>query len=81
MAELENVVFIYHNLRTSGSWHNFCHAAPIVYGELFQKTFSQTLFFLFGLTPCKSIQGMEIQEKEAQNDFSMQENSLERTYS
>ena len=37
-----------------------------------------------GFTPCKteqSLRGTELQEKEAQKDYSVQEISLERTYS
>ena len=40
--------------------------------------------FLLGFTPCKAkqpLQGMELQEKEAQKDESIQEISLEKTYS
>ena len=44
------------------------------------------LFFSFQLefTPCRveqPLQGMELQEKEAQKDLGIQEISLERTYS
>ena len=41
-------------------------------------------FFYLGFTPCKSeqpLQGMELQEKESQKDYSLQEIHLERTYS
>ena len=41
-------------------------------------------FFLLGFTPCKAeqpLRGMELQEKEAQKDYSIQEICLERTYS
>ena len=41
-------------------------------------------FLLFGFTPCKDeqpLQGMELQEKEAQKDYGIQEISLGRTYS
>ena len=44
---------------------------------------SAGIFFLLGFTPCKAeqaLQGMELQEKEAQKDWSMQEISLEITY-
>ena len=37
-----------------------------------------------GFTPCKTeqpLRGMELQEKEAQKDYSIQEICLERTYS
>ena len=37
-----------------------------------------------GFTPCKAeqpLRGMELQEKEAQKDYSIQEICLERTYS
>ena len=40
--------------------------------------------FLLGFTTCKAkqpLQGMELQEKEAQKDESIQEISLEKTYS
>ena len=42
------------------------------------------IFKKLGFTPCKAeqpLQGMEIQEKEAQKDYSIQEICLERTYS
>ena len=42
------------------------------------------LFFKLGFTPCKAeqpLRGMELQEKEAQKDYSIQEICLERTYS
>ena len=42
------------------------------------------LFFLLGFTPCKAeqpLQGMELQEKKAQKDYSTQEICLERTHS
>ena len=41
-------------------------------------------FFLIGIHSCKveqPLQGMELQEKEAQKDWSIQEISLQRTYS
>ena len=41
-------------------------------------------FSRLGFTPCKpkqSLRGMELQEKEAQKDYSIQEICLERTYS
>ena len=41
-------------------------------------------FFLLGFTPCKTkqpLQCMELQEKEVQKDYSIQEIYLERTYS
>ena len=44
----------------------------------------QVSFFLLGFTPCKAeqpLRGMELQEKEAQKDYSIQEICLERTYS
>ena len=40
-------------------------------------------FFKLGFTPCKTeqpLQGMELQEKEVQKDYSIQEISLEGTY-
>ena len=40
--------------------------------------------YILGYTPCKSeqpLRGMELQEKEAQKDYSIQEICLERTYS
>ena len=42
------------------------------------------LFSKLGFTPCKAeqpLRGMELQEKEAQKDYSIQEIWLERTYS
>ena len=43
------------------------------------------IFFIkLGFTPCKAeqpLRGMELQEKEAQKDYSTQEICLERTYS
>ena len=42
------------------------------------------VFFKLGFTPCKAeqlLRGMELQEKEAQKDYSIQEVCLERTYS
>ena len=42
------------------------------------------LIFWLGFTPCKAeqpLRGMELQEKETQKDFSIQEICLERTYS
>ena len=42
------------------------------------------LFFKLGFTPCKTkqpLQYMELQEKEVQKDYSIQEIYLERTYS
>ena len=50
-------------------------------GESIQRNFF--IFFKLGVTPCKAeqpLQGMELQEKEAQKDYSMQEMWLERTY-
>ena len=41
------------------------------------------IFKKLGFTPCiaeQPLQGMEIQEKEAQKDYSIQEICLERTY-
>ena len=41
-------------------------------------------FFLIGFTQCKAeqpLQGMKLQEKEVQKGYSIQEISLERTYS
>ena len=41
------------------------------------------IFQKLRFTPCKAeqpLQGMEIQEKEAQKDYSIQEICLERTY-
>ena len=41
-------------------------------------------FFLLEFTPCKAeqpLQGMELQEKEAQKYYSIQEICLEKTYS
>ena len=41
-------------------------------------------FFKLGFTPCKAeqpLRGMELQEKETQKDYSIQEICLERTYS
>ena len=41
-------------------------------------------FLKIGIHSCKAeqpLQGMEIQEKEAQKDYSIQEICLERTYS
>ena len=43
-----------------------------------------SLIFKLGFTPCKAeqpLRDMELQEKEAQNDYSIQEICLERTYS
>ena len=40
-------------------------------------------FVLLGFTPCKTeqpLRGMELQEKEAQEDYNIQEICLERTY-
>ena len=40
-------------------------------------------FFNWGFTPCKAeqpLKGMELQEKEAQKDYSIQEICLGRTY-
>ena len=50
------------------------------------KYYCITFFFKkkLGFTPCRAeqpLQGMELQEKEAQNDYSIQEICLERTYS
>ena len=42
------------------------------------------LFLKLGFTPCKAeqlLQGIELQEKAAQKDYSIQEICLERTYS
>ena len=42
------------------------------------------VFFQLGFTPCKAeqpLQGKELQEKEAQKNYSIQETCLERTYS
>ena len=42
-----------------------------------------TLFLKLGFTPCKAeqqLQGMELQQKEAQKDYGIQEICLERTY-
>ena len=43
------------------------------------------IFFLeLGFTPCKTgqpLKGIELKEKEAQKDYSIQEICLERTYS
>ena len=42
------------------------------------------LFLTLGFTPCKAKQplwGLELQEKEAQKDYSIQEICLKRTYS
>ena len=41
-------------------------------------------FFLIGFTQCKAeqpLQGMKLQEKEVRKGYSIQEISLERTYS
>ena len=47
--------------------------------------FQLTFFFLkLGFTPCNAeqpLQGMELQEKEPQKDYRIQEISLEWTYS
>ena len=46
--------------------------------------FSLLFFFLLRFTPGKTeqtLRGMELQEKEAQKDYSMQEIFLERIYS
>ena len=43
-----------------------------------------SIFYWLGFTPCKPEQpqrGMELQEKEAQKDYSIQEICSERTYS
>ena len=42
------------------------------------------IFFKLGFTPCKdeqTLRGMEVQEKEAQKDLTIQEICLEKTYS
>ena len=44
---------------------------------------NKNISFELGFTPCKSeqsLQGMELQEKEAQKDYSIQEIPLEGTY-
>ena len=53
--------------------------------SLYNKGFSFFIYFLkLEFTPCKAeqpLRGMELQEKEAQKDYSIQEICLERTYS
>ena len=42
------------------------------------------IFFKLGFTPCQAeqpLKGMELQEKQAQKDYIIQEICLERTYS
>ena len=49
-----------------------------------QFEWKAVFFYNLGFTPCKAeqpLQGMELQEKEAQKDYSIQEICLERTYS
>ena len=50
-----------------------------------QKIVSKTrIFFKLGFTACKAeqpLQGMELQEKESQKGYGIQEIFLERTYS
>ena len=49
-----------------------------------QNKSKDMVFFQLGFTPCKAeqpLQGMELQEKEAQKNYSIQETCLERTYS
>ena len=38
------------------------------------------IFFQLGFTPCNPPQGIELQEKETQKDWGIQEICLERTY-
>ena len=55
-----------HDTRSNDSWFNNAH------------------FFKMGFTPCKveqPLQSMELQVKETKEDESIQEISLERTYS
>ena len=49
-----------------------------------QKALYLFFFFKLGFPPCKSeqpLRGMELEEKEAQKDYRIQEICLERTYS
>ena len=52
--------------------------------ENFPKREGSLFFLKLGFTPSKAeqpLQGMELQVKEAQKDYNIQEISLERTYS
>ena len=64
--------------------HNLCRNICISL-TIVSKTSSKFWFkFKLGFTPCKAeqpLERMELQEKEAQKDWSIQEISLERTYS
>ena len=62
--------------------HNFF--LPSTLGVVYKYKKIDILFLKLGFTPCKAeqpLQGMEIQEKEAQKDYTIQEIYLERTCS
>ena len=53
--------------------------------NIYFMNYSRVVSILFmGFTPCKAeqlLRGMELQKKEAQKDYCIQEICLERTYS
>ena len=63
---------------------SFNYRRKVIIKGVRNRIFFYFLFFKLGFTPCKAEQpqqGMELQEKEAQKDWSIHEISLEGTYS